>query len=69
MKPKMPSPVTKKSSREDIYEELEYARAEIKQQQKALNEANALLKDVKQKNMWLNYQIDLIRQVLLGKML
>lgn len=60
----MPPPVTRKSSKEELWEELECARAEINQQQRTLNDWRDRVANIEGEVSTLRYQINIIRAVL-----
>lgn len=62
----LPPPVTRKSSKEELWDELECARAEIYQQQNTLNEWRDRVARAEQVAGALQYQIGVIRAVLAG---
>lgn len=61
-----PPPVTRKSSKDELWEELECARAEIDQQQHTLNDWRDRLARAENETSSLRYQIGVIRAVLAG---
>jgi hypothetical protein len=62
----LPPPVTQKSSKDELWEELECARAEIDHQQRALNDWRDRLARAENEAGSLRYQIGVIRAVLAG---
>ena len=63
----LPPPVTRKSSKEELWEELECARAEIDQQQHTLNGWRDRMARAENEAGYLRYQIGVIRAVLAGE--
>ncbi len=66
MTKELPPPVTRKSSKDDLWEELECARAEIDQQQHVLNDWRDRVAKSEAEVGGLRYQISVIRAVLAG---
>lgn len=66
MSKELPPPVTLKSSKNELWEELECARAEINQQQNILNDWRDRLAKAEVEVGSLRYQISVIRAVLVG---
>ena len=62
----LPPPVTRKSSKDDLWEELECARAEIDQQQRTLNDWRDRVQNAEGETAALRYQMSVIRAVLAG---
>ena len=62
----LPPPVTRKSSKDDLWEELECARAEIDQQQRTLNDWRDRVQNAEGETATLRYQMSVIRAVLAG---
>ena len=60
----LPPPVTRKSSKKELWEELECARAEIDQQQHTLNDWHHRLAKAEDEVEALRYRIGVIRAVL-----
>lgn len=60
----LPPPVTRKSSKNELWEELECARAEIDQQQHLLNNLRDRVAKAENETRPLRYQIGVIRAVL-----
>ena len=60
----LPPPVTRKSSKGELWEELECARAEIDQQQHTINDWRARVAKAEGEVGALRYQISVIRAVL-----
>ncbi len=64
MSKELPPPVTKDSSKKNLWEELECARAEIDQQQRIVNDWRDRVARLKAEVIGLRYQMSVIRTVL-----
>lgn len=64
MSKELPPPVTKSSSKKDLWEELECARAEIDQQQCIVNDWRDRVARLEAEVNGLRYQMSVIRSVL-----
>lgn len=64
MNKELPPPVTKNSSKKELWEELECARAEIDQQQRTVNDWRERVSRLEAEVNGLRYQMSVIRSVL-----
>lgn len=64
MSKELPPPVTKDSSKKNLWEELECARAEIDQQQRIVNDWRDRVARLEAEVIGLRYQMSVIRTVL-----
>ena len=63
----MPPPVTRKSSKKDLWEELMAVREEVEMQQRELDEQSRRICKAEADACTLRYQLDIIRSVLRGE--
>jgi hypothetical protein len=61
---KLPPPVTKDSSKADLWEEIQALRAEIDSQQEHLNAATKMANQMRDEAVRYSYQLRIIREVL-----
>ena len=61
---KLPPPITKDSSKSDLWEEIQALRNEVKAQQLQLNEAREETKALMSQIQVMSYQMSIIRQTL-----
>lgn len=64
MNKELPPPVTKDSSKKELWKELECARAEIDQQQRIVNDCRERVSRLEAEVNGLRYQMSVIRSVL-----
>ena len=60
----MPPPVTKDSSKKDLFDEIIALREEVENQQEHLNKSRVMLERFKNENLMLSYQLRCIREVM-----